>query len=339
MALSAQQIEKQSLTAMEQSGEKWKKNAQRNGRVYQTSGIPHREFLFDAWGRCLVAIGMGPNLEDEIETIKKYKNHPGIDIACVDKAFSVLIKNDIKPKYVFISDANVDYDKWCKPYIDKSSDITLVAGVTCNPEWVENWKGKKLFYVNKDAIHSEEIFSKISGCNEVIPASSNVGNAILVFSFQILGYKEYLLVGYDYSWKPGANYYSQNDQPKRHWMRQHQGINLDNEVIYTSENLLFSAKWLGDFYNNTMKNAGVDVYNCSRANVSNIPNHSLEKRLAKFEIVPMDDRIREQKRNALAKKINIRSSFELNDIEKDNDIINIEVSCIPKKSSLITAGV
>lgn len=339
MALSAQEIEKQSLTAMQQSGEKWKKHAARNGKIYQKVGTTHKELFFDGWGKCLIVVGMGPNLNDELENIKKYKDKPEVDIACVDKAFSILVDNGIIPKYVFLADANIDFDKWCKPYLEKTKDVTLIAGITSNPEFAENWQGNIFFYVNKDAIKSEEIFCKISGCNEIIPASSNVGNAILVFAFQILGYKEYLLVGYDYSWKPNADYYSLNDSDKRHWMRQHQGIDGDNNIIYTSENLLFSAKWLGDFYNQTMKKAGVDMYNCSNARVADIPNHDLVKRIEKFNLIPMNDEIRAQKRTVLSKKINIKSAFELNDVQKDNDVLNIEVTCIPKKISLISTGV
>jgi hypothetical protein len=324
--LSEEEVLAQSKAAFNQWEDKWKEHARINGDKYKIDGLSSRDLLYSGYGKTLVICGMGTSLEDHIDTLKKYKDKPGIDICCCDKGFKTLMDNGIKPDMVFVADAVVDYDKWAKQYIEETSEIKLMASITCNPKWPGNWRGPVYFYVNKDNIKSEEIFGAISGCTEMIPASSNVGNSAIVYTTQIMGYSQTLLVGYDFSWEVDRNYYAFEDNEKRYWMKTGQGYGINNELVYTSGNLHFSCRWLQDFVNGPLKAAGVKVINCSNRGIMNIPKHNLEKLLDNFkQFYPTPDLYKEQ-RKAKAQTRTLLNIEQLKEIAREKEVFSVEVT-------------
>lgn len=282
MSLTKSDVLAQSRSAMDQWGPTWEKNAKRNGEVYKRHGTSHKDLLFAGAGRTLLCIAFSPSFEDNIELLKKYKDTTKVDIACVDKCMSKLLENGITPDYVVLADAGIDYETWCEPYIDQTKEIILITNVTANPLWSENWKGKVVFHVNKDNIESEKIYMKVSGCNEMIPASSNVGNTIIVFSTQVLGYDRYCLLGYDYCWSNDDNYYAFTDSDKRYWMKHLTLVDNSGKMVFTSQNLHFSARWMQDFYD---YHRGIfDIYCCSPRGLLNFQRLDLEKVLRESDV-------------------------------------------------------
>jgi len=279
--LSEQEILNQSRTAYAQWRDKWHEHAKVNGEVYRKSGRKVTQLAYSGYGRQLIVVAMGASLEQHIDLIRERQTDPLIDVAVVDKGFKTLIEHDIIPKYVFLADAGVDFAQWVGPVIDKTKDSILIANITANPEWVQKWLGPVYFYINRDNIKTQDIFMPLSGCKELIPASSNVGNSVLVFAVQFLGYDEHLLVGYDFAWNCNGNYYAFNDNDKRFWMKHLQGIGIDGELMYTSGNLQFSRKWLEDFCN-MAGSQGVKIFNCSGRGSFAWNVHELKKRLDKF---------------------------------------------------------
>ena len=322
--LSEKEVLAQSRAAFGQWESKWKDYASRNGIVYKRQQTSHRHLLHSGYGKVLIVCGMGASLEKHIATLKEYQNKSGVEISVCDKGYKILMENGIKPKYVVVADAVVDYEKWAEPFIEESKDVNLISCITANPKWAENWKGKVYFWVNKDNIQSELVFTKISGCNELIPASSNVGNSNLVFSTQILGYDEYYLVGYDFSWKPNENYYAFNDSDKRYWMKVGQSFGSDNSISYTSSNLLFSCRWLQDFINGPMKVHGYNIYNCSGQGILNMPAGDLVRKLKRFKQRYPDAETDKAHRMARGLVKRIATIQELIDLQKENEVYSIE---------------
>jgi len=168
----------------------------------------------------------------------------------------------------------VDFEKYLKPYLDKLDKTTLLINVCANPEWsqVINWK-TKYFFVNKDIIDSHLKFSKITGCNNFIPAGTNVSNAMMIMLTQsdnngkrnFFGYDKFLLIGYDYSWNYDGNYYAYNKDGdgKADYMKHIYCVNMNGDFAYTSGNLYFSSKWL-EKYLSTFK---FPVVNCSKKTI------------------------------------------------------------------------
>ena len=205
--LKPDEVMAQSKAAMAQWGPTWESHATKNGELFRKLGHTHKELLFKGAGKIIVVVGMGPSLEHQIETLKKYHDNPAVEIMCVDKAMGFLLKHGIKPDYVNIADAGIDYERWCKPYIEQTRDINLICNMTANPEWSHNWrynqeKNNIWFYINRDNIQSEKIYSAISGCNDMIHAGSNVGNSCVIFSASVLAHEEILLLGFDFGLGP-----------------------------------------------------------------------------------------------------------------------------------------
>lgn len=272
VVLSGEQIRKQSEAVFAQFGEsKWLPYAKENAALIRRDA---NELINVGIGKVLVLVAMGASLEGEIENLKKYRDR--IDIACCDKAFAFLMERGITPDYVIICDTNIPY-RWIEKWVDKTENVKLIATPYANIEWTKAWKGPRYFYINRDAIESEHKFLPIMGRKtRTIPAGSNVSNAMFVFftgfdeknKANWSGYERYLLIGYDYSWRPDGNYYAFEDvRPKRFYMNHRTMLDYNMDIVFSSENLLFSAKWLYSY----ITSFNVKVINCSGRGLLDIP--------------------------------------------------------------------
>ena len=249
------------------------------------------------------------SLEENIETIKKYQDN--VDILCCDKSLKPLLDNGITPTYCLVCDANVSYETYMKPVEDKLQDITLFSNVCANPKWTKNGNWKDVyFFVNEDILKSEIEFSGLSGCRNIIPAGTNVSNAMIVFLTQsnnngrnnFFGYDKILMIGFDYSWDDDKYYaFNSTGDGKQNYMKQVYLYNLGGKLCYTSTNLLFSAKWMDKFIHTFKQN----VYQCSKRSIlAGMGYKDLEEQL-KYRYKPEDsNKVRslvEYKRELLAK--------------------------------------
>jgi len=331
--LNKNEVLEQSKSALSQWEPIWRANAQKNGELYRTLGTTHQDLLYVGAGRKLLCIGTGPSLEKNLDILEKYKDTTQIDIACIDKAFSILMSKGIKPDYVYIADAAVSYEKYCKPYVDQTEDIVLISNITAQSDWAANWEGLKFFYVNKDNIESEKIFIEISGCKEVIPASSNVGNTVVVASTQLLGYDEYLLLGYDFCWGDDENYYAGEDSIKRHWMKHLNIIDNIGRLVNTSQNLFFSARWLQDFHD-MVKGQGMKIYNCSGQGLLYAEKRNLENELKNTTVRELSEKEKQEILQKRMKQVIIDSkggNDALNNALQNCNVSNIIINHIPQE--------
>lgn len=226
----------------------------------------------------VVQCAFGYSLTYGIETLKRHRNKVKI-IAC-DKSFGYLMDRGIVPDYVLIADASVSTD-WIKGH--DTSRTTLVANVACNPEWTTSWKGRRVFYVNWDNIGTADILGRAADCYEVIPASSNVSNAQVVFASQVLNPKVQLLIGYDYSWRD-MDYYpefnSDGHDQKPFYMRHVDMPSPFGYMAKTSSNLLFSRNWMMQYL---MKFRQTKIINCSEMGLLDLELHMpLEQAIDKY---------------------------------------------------------
>jgi len=330
--LSSDEVLKQSKAAFGQWEDIWRSNAKKNGELYKKNGRLYKDLLYQCVGRNLLCVAFGNSFFKNIDTIAQYKDN--VMIACVDKCLGYLLDAGVKPHYVFIADAGISYEKWMEPWKDQTDGIILLSNVNANPEWPYNWKGPVYFYVNKDNIQSEEIFSEISGCREVIPASSNVGNTVVVFSTQVLGCREMYLVGYDFCWKENEPYYSHGatDSDKRYWMKHAATIDFNGDYANTSQNLLFSARWLSDFLNSVVR--GRPIYNCSGQGILATPRADLKKKLKNSKFEKATEQEKQDIMKAFMETIHIPagpSSQELlQQTLQNNNVAEVIVNHIPK---------
>jgi hypothetical protein len=282
--VSGKETINQSRQVMAQHGKKWKAYAQINSNL--PSENPN-ELFNSGIGKFMLLVGMGPSIEGQIDTIKA--NRHKVDIFCCDKAFGPLLDRGIKADYVMLCDCNISYD-YIKPWIDKTEGVKLISTMYANVRWTKRWKGPKYFYVNRDAIRSEDLFSQYlkKGQERLIPAGSNVSNAMLVFwtgadekqNINWGGYEKYLLTGFDYSWPADGNYYAwQNPIPKRYYMNHYTCIDVNRKAYFTSENLKFSARWMYSY----ITSHNLPVVNCSESGLLDVNRNTLENEFAKIK--------------------------------------------------------
>lgn len=316
--MNDQMIRAQSEAAYKQWAPQWRAQAKDNS-IHEMKSI--YELENSGLGKAVLCVANGYTLEENLETIKKYQH--GVDIFACDKTMGHLLDNGIVPKFVMMCDANVDYEKYMKPWANKLDQITLIANVCGNPEWTKNgnWKDK-YFFINKDILKSEKEFSEISGCTNFIPAGTNVSNAMVVMLTQsddqgrrnFFNYDKILLIGYDYSWRYGKKYYAFNDSGdgKHQYMRHMYVQTSDGDFAYSSGNLLFSAEWFQTY----VKTFNLPVIQCTKKSVLNLKTGDLAEQMQyKFKI---------EDSNRIIMAINKLRFMEKSKIELQNLIKGIE---------------
>jgi len=266
MAVDKNSIIQQSNAAYNQWKKPWRKHAKEISRL--APHTPLNEFANIGVGKACLVVANGYSFEQNIEVIKANKDN--VDILCCDKTLGHLLDNGITPTYCMVCDSQVDYEKYMKPWADQLQDTIMFANVCANTEWSfnGNWKNK-VYFVNKDAIQSEKEFCELSQCGNVIPAATNVSNAMVVLLTQSdnmgrrnhFGYDKILTIGFDYSWTLDGNYYAfdKNANGKANYMRHVYCLNKAGNHAYTSGNLLFSAQWLEKY----IANFKLPVVQCS----------------------------------------------------------------------------
>lgn len=268
--LSGDSIMAQSKAAYAQWAEKWRAHAKAHSKYVMK---PMQDFFAVGVGKACVLAANGYSLELEMDTLRE--NRANVDIMCCDKSLGHLIQNGIRPTYCLVADASVNYEKYMKPFENELSDTILLMNVCGNPQWTDNgnWKDT-YFFANMDILHSEREFMAISGCPNVIPAGTNVSNAMMVMLTQsdnehgrrnFFGYDKLLLIGFDYCWRPDGNYYaySKDGGGKASYMRHVYARNANGDYVYTSTNLAFSAMWAAKY----VETFRLPVVQCSKESI------------------------------------------------------------------------
>jgi hypothetical protein len=170
MMLSKDDIQKQSERAYAQWAKQWREHAKAHSKYPMKS---MSDFENRGVGRAILCIGNGYSFEEEIETIKQHAAN--VDIICCDKSLGHLLSHGIKPTFCQVADANVNYEKYLKPWETQLQDTILIGNVCANPLWAEkgNWKDRYFFCV-MDILKSEREFSALANCPNTMAAGTNV---------------------------------------------------------------------------------------------------------------------------------------------------------------------
>lgn len=320
--MNKEQILKQSQSAYSQWSSQWRDNAITHSKYEMKSLL---DFENTGIGKAILLCANGYSLEENIVDIRE--NQKNVDIMCCDKTLGSLLTNGIVPKFCMVCDANVDYEKYLKPWESQLSEINLLINVCANPLWTKNgnWKSK-YFFVNKDILNSELEFSKLSGCKNFIPAGTNVSNAMFIILTQsdntgkrnYFGYDKYLLIGFDYSWRYGKKYYAFDEDLnlKSNYMKHIYCVNMNGSFAYTSGNLAFSAQWLNT-YINTYK---LPVVNCSKETILSNTKYCKIKEQMNYSYKTTDSQRVKDNISKLREIIEYKNKIEidLNRIAKDH---------------------
>ena len=262
------EIRHQSVSCYGQWCELWRENAKFHGNRFTMHSFD--DLMNTGIGKAALCIANGYSFEENIDVIKKYQNN--VDIVACDKTIKHCIDNDIKVKYCVVCDANVSYEKYLEPIKDKLEDTILIINVCAQTKWATfgNWK-KVYFFVNQDILKSEQEFSQISGCKNLVVAATNVSSQMIVVLTQsnnkmiknFFGYDKYLLIGFDYSWEDNYYAFNKTGDGKINYMRNIYLKNFAGDLVCTSTNLMFSARW----FENYLKAFKLPIFQCSNKSI------------------------------------------------------------------------
>lgn len=309
--MNRDEVRRQSEAAYGQWCKQWRDHATKHASL-----APHKslaDFFGVGIGRACVLIGNGYSLQENITELIEARDN--VDIMACDKSLGHLLERGIKPDYCMVADANVDYEKYLKPFEDQLENTVLFMNVCGNTDWSHNGNWKDVyFYVNQDVLKSELEFSELSKCNNFIPAATNISNALVVLMTQSnnngrnnhFGYDKYLLLGFDYSWRHDGGYYAFDHEGggKRYYMKHIYALDTRGTPIYSSGNLLFSARWLNKYI--SAYKPPLPIVQCSKSSLVAGVGHGDLKEHAKYSFRPDDRKVVQQsirKRAALQREL------------------------------------
>lgn len=336
--LNKNETVRQSQDAYRQWKDIWIANAKRNEEINKKRGTDARDLMLAGRGRMAVLCAMGASLEKHLEAVKRVAANPLVDILCVDKCYDILAAAGIPIKYATVSDASVVFSDWADKHAEQQKGTTLFLTATANPDWAEKWAGPISVVICKDSIGTEHEMAKHIHAGATLPASSNVANGLVVIATHILGYQEIALVGFDYSWKPGEHYYSfaeEKSEDKRYWQIGGYQTGIDDEMCYTSPNLLFSARWLKNFFIGMIEPLGISMHNCGGWGICDgMPQGNLEL-VAKFFRPKFitEEKTKDDVLLARARTVRVTSEDGMEGLNKafeNNVVLYADIYCVPK---------
>lgn len=325
MALQESEVIKQSKTAFKQWDGLWRKNSTYAAEIYKKSTNRLTDFLFKGKGKVALTVAFGHSFENQIDVLKEYADKERkFDTFCVDKCIAFM---PYAPEFCVIADATISAD-WLEG-VD-TSKTTLITNVCANPEWAQKWQGPIYYYVNKDNIKTQDIYGPISGCNEQIPASSNVGNCQIMLSTTVFGYDRTIMLGYDFCFED--SYYAFHEQhPKEHsdklyYMAHRLAIDKAGRMVSTSENLLFSAKWLNDY----LTVCETEIFSADKGTLSNARYVDLRRQLEIADVREITAAERKEIISKVVQKVHLDNREDAAAAANDPSVLNIFLDILPE---------
>lgn len=318
--MNKEQIIAHSKAAYGQWAKQWRENAHQHKGFTDGS---FEDFRHSGIGKAALLVANGYSFEENIETIKKYKDN--VDVIACDKTLGHLLDHGIEPYICIVCDANVSFEKYLAKWKDKLQNTILFNNVCGNPRWTKEGNWKKIYtFVNEDVLGSEKEFMAISGCKNKVTAGTNVSNMMIVLMVQannqrnqnLFSYDKLILIGFDYSWRHDGGYYAfdYNGDGKRFYMRHSIALANGGKLIYSSNNLSASASWAKLY----VENFKVPVAQCSTYGLQPFTGFcSLEKNM-QYSHKPSD---------AVLVKTKIKRKM---DIELELNKLNNEINQIAK---------
>lgn len=184
----------------------WLSNFQSNFK--RASSLKKADYWFNCSqfkdAECAV-VGSGPSLDCDIKALLKYRNQ--VKIVCVDSAFLPLVKNGIKPDFVFSRNFDKDVLKLFKGIAKK--DTKIVANLFQHPDLFAKCPGDFYTYLPYD---EHTLLSATANLNPQIPKLLMKPSAFaMAFIFaRCMKFRTYYLLGSDFCFNDYNNIYCSN---------------------------------------------------------------------------------------------------------------------------------
>lgn len=171
----------------------WFNNAQINRGIVEkhrklSSIVPNRQKL-------AFVCGAGPSLTYHIDLMQKYRNK--IEIWCVETAYPILRKYDIRPEFVI----NMDATDISKPLssVPEHGGTSLVVSTVTHPSIISSWRNRMYFYNLFDPnVQQLVAIAKSYPKLPCVASKFNVGELCIQFATVVFEYPVVVMAGMDY---------------------------------------------------------------------------------------------------------------------------------------------
>lgn len=245
----------------------WVENLNANASVAKKNRNIDSILRDPKWGQleCLV-VGSGPSLDLDIAAVKKYRKN--VRIICVDSALHPLVKNGIKPDWVFSKNDE-------KTTVDlitgfPTKEFKLIGNLLQSPEFFAKWKGEIYTYIPYDA--SGQLRNIASNCPQYSKILKKPDTfAMAVIFARCMNFKRIYLLGGDYCFSdPGKLYCCDILYPSDRGLydpAKDKIANLDNillEKTFSTFPLYYQSE---DLFKLIMLENQDQVMNCSQSSI------------------------------------------------------------------------
>ena len=233
-------------------GKLWVANLRTNRKRVKRCGWAAEDLLDTQIGKTAVLLGASPTIRKQVEQLKELQKDPNFLFLGISSNFKFLCDNGIKPKYIFIADADPALVEWFKGYENETEGVTLISNLCAHPKVLDMWKGDVKYLALYTAIPEldkdmKKWYKPVNGCGYVFPALCSQYNTAVAFAYLVFGCRILIFVGNELGFadKEVAYYVDRKDK-KDAWERKPH-IDIYGNVAYTNY-MLFSLKMaLEDF--------------------------------------------------------------------------------------------
>jgi len=267
----------------------WAENLKNNRPLAQKNRNVDAILKDAKWSQleCLV-VGAGPSLDFDLATIKKYRRN--VKILCVDAALHPLVKNGIKPDWVFSKNDEKTVVDLVSGFPTK--DLRLIGNLLQPPELFAKWKGELFTYIPYDA--SGALRNIASNCPELSKILKKPDTfAMAVIFARCMKFKRIYLIGGDYCFYDVDKLYCSDvlypSVKGLYDVEKDRLVDLDNVFLdktHTTYSLYYQSE---DLFKLIMLEDQDQVMNCSQSSILYNLNWSYFKHVMEYKETKKQD--------------------------------------------------
>lgn len=251
------------LHEVEKNKNEWLENFNSNFRVFPKHKHIDHLFRDKNWQNLeCVVVGAGPTLDEDMENIKRYRHN--FKLICIDSVLYPLLKQNIKPDFVFTKNVDgyvIDLFKDCK-----LKDIKIVANLFQKPELIRKVKSDFFFYLPYDDIPFLENF--INFYPQIPKLMQKQSTMVMAFLLaRCMNFRTIYLLGADFCFDDKNKIYCDNILYDKELLKPENIVEPENiflDKTSTTMNLYNSSE---DFFRIIAVESLDKVLNCSRNSI------------------------------------------------------------------------
>lgn len=249
----------------------WPENAKKNREMVKEYGWAIPAMQNTCEGKTAIIMGASPAIQHQVETLRGIQHDPDFVLIGIQSGLSFLLKNGIKPKYVFVADAAPEATRfWEDLDMTKTKDITLIPNLCIHQDVLKMWQGDMKFLAVQSTTKKLDVklrkwYKPVNGIGHYFHALASQYNTAVAFAFTVLNCQILIFVGSELSFKDKEATYYVDRKDKKDAFNQKPHIDIYGNTVYTTYSFM-SLKLALEDYLGKVSGAGW-FFNCTEAGI------------------------------------------------------------------------